>query len=275
MPGNHVVEALDTPSSNAHGGNDAMTQLLARTLGVSVAEATLMHQRMPGVVAGPMPESAALKMVLQLQTLGITALHRLHMEGEPTPPTPAATVAVNPPPHTDAWLADDLLGDPDEPPITPVGPVINLATPSTTVAPPNRRASNPSLASQAAQRRAAVGASGRRSPRFARRLAAHVMRTTFLTGALLLGLMGYLMAWSWPPVWPQALMVAAALLLVALVAGWAAGAAARDVARVREEATRIADGALTTPVVLDRNDELGEIAGALEHLRVHLQTREP
>jgi HAMP domain-containing protein len=56
-----------------------------------------------------------------------------------------------------------------------------------------------------------------------------------------------------------------------LIAGLGTMGLAQDVVRLRDEARRVAMGDLTAPVASNRDDELGEIAGSLERMRLSLQ----
>lgn len=64
---------------------------------------------------------------------------------------------------------------------------------------------------------------------------------------------------------------ALAALIGSLIAALGTTGLARDVVRMRDEARRIAMGDLTAPVASNRDDELGEIAGSLERMRLSLQ----
>jgi HAMP domain-containing protein len=64
---------------------------------------------------------------------------------------------------------------------------------------------------------------------------------------------------------------AVAALIGSLVAALGTAGIARDVVRLRDEARRVAMGELTTPVASNRDDELGELAGSLERMRLSLQ----
>jgi len=64
---------------------------------------------------------------------------------------------------------------------------------------------------------------------------------------------------------------AVAALIGSLIAAIGTMGVARDVVRLRDEARRVAMGELTAPVGSNRDDELGEIAGSLERVRLSLQ----
>ncbi len=70
---------------------------------------------------------------------------------------------------------------------------------------------------------------------------------------------------------PLVAATAIAALSGALVATLATGRITADVSQLRDEAERIAMGDLSGPVGLRRSDELGDVAGSVERLRVSLQ----
>ena len=118
-----------------------------------------------------------------------------------------------------------------------------------------------------------AAAAGRRRGRFGRKLGAQVALPVVLTWGLgaagiwfLLPADGRLEAFV-----PLAAVTAVAALLGALMAALATAGVARDVAKLRDEARRVAMGELTAPVTTNRDDELGEIAGSLERMRLSLQ----
>lgn len=136
-----------------------------------------------------------------------------------------------------------------------------------------------SAPSEAALRRSGVpepeiaAASGRRRGRLGRALAARVALPVLLSWAL-----GAVGTWLLLPLESRLELfvpIASATAIATLVAAWLAGSAtlgiARDVVRLRDEARRVAMGELTTPVTTRRDDELGEIAGSLERMRLSLQ----
>lgn len=70
---------------------------------------------------------------------------------------------------------------------------------------------------------------------------------------------------------PMAAATAIAALTGALAAGLVTSRIANDVASLQEDSERIAMGDLSMPVRLQRSDELGEVAAAVERLRISLQ----
>jgi HAMP domain-containing protein len=118
-----------------------------------------------------------------------------------------------------------------------------------------------------------AAASGRRRGRFGRVLAAQVILPVVLTWGL-----GATAMWFLLPAHgrtdtfvPLAAATAIAALVGALLAALATAGVARDVVKLRDEARRVAMGELTAPVTTRRDDELGEIAGSLERMRLSLQ----
>ena len=118
-----------------------------------------------------------------------------------------------------------------------------------------------------------AAAAGRRRGRFGRKLAAQVALPVVLSWGLgaagiwfLLPADGRLEAFV-----PLAAATAVAALLGALLAALGTAGVARDVTKLRDEARRVAMGELTAPVTTNRDDELGEIAGSLERMRLSLQ----
>jgi HAMP domain-containing protein len=116
-------------------------------------------------------------------------------------------------------------------------------------------------------------AAGRRRGRFGRKLAAQVALPVLLSWGL-----GAAAIWFLLPAHgrvdafvPLAAATAVAALLGALMAALGTAGVARDVTKLRDEARRVAMGELTAPVTTNRDDELGEIAGSLERMRLSLQ----
>ncbi len=116
-------------------------------------------------------------------------------------------------------------------------------------------------------------ARGSRRGRFGRNLAAQVALPVVLSWGLgaaaiwfLLPADGRLGAFV-----PLAAATAIAALVGALMAALGTVGVARDVTKLRDEARRVAMGELTAPVTTNRDDELGEIAGSLERMRLSLQ----
>ncbi len=115
--------------------------------------------------------------------------------------------------------------------------------------------------------------SERRRGRFGRRIASQVALPVLATWVL-----GAAATWFLLPVdgrvalfVPIAAATAIAALLGALLAALTTAGMARDVLKLRDEARRVAMGELTAPVTTRRDDELGEIAGSLERVRLSLQ----
>ena len=112
-----------------------------------------------------------------------------------------------------------------------------------------------------------------RRGRFGRRLSTFVALPVVLSWLVSAGLIYLLL----PPelhgelLVPLAAATAIAALSGALAASLATARAARDVVRLRTDAERIAMGDLSSPVQGRRTDELGDVAAALERLRVSLQ----
>ncbi len=118
-----------------------------------------------------------------------------------------------------------------------------------------------------------AAATGRRRGRFGRMLAAQVALPVVLSWGL-----GAVGIWLFLPAEgrldafvPLAAATAVAALLGALLAALGTAGIARDVTKLRDEARRVAMGELTSPVTTRRDDELGEIAGSLERMRLSLQ----
>ncbi len=118
-----------------------------------------------------------------------------------------------------------------------------------------------------------AAAAGRRRGRFGRKLAAQVALPVVLSWGLgaagiwfLLPADGRIDAFV-----PLAAATAVAALVGALLAALGTAGVARDVTKLRDEARRVAMGELTAPVTTNRDDELGEIAGSLERMRLSLQ----
>jgi HAMP domain-containing protein len=118
-----------------------------------------------------------------------------------------------------------------------------------------------------------AAAVGRRRGRFGRKLAAQVALPVVLSWGLgaagiwfLLPAEGRVDAFV-----PLAAATAVAALVGALMAALGTAGVARDVTKLRDEARRVAMGELTAPVTTNRDDELGEIAGSLERMRLSLQ----
>jgi HAMP domain-containing protein len=117
-----------------------------------------------------------------------------------------------------------------------------------------------------------AGAGSRRRGRFGRHLAAQVA----LPGLLTWSLTAVALWWFLGDDRSQhfvALAAATAVtaLIGSLVAALGTVGVARDVVRLRDEARRVSMGELTTPVASNRDDELGELAGSLERMRLSLQ----
>ncbi len=118
-----------------------------------------------------------------------------------------------------------------------------------------------------------AASSERRRGRFGRRMATQVALPVLATWPL-----GAVATWFLLPAdarvvlfVPIAAVTAIATLLGALIAAVTTGPMARDVLKLRDEARRVAMGELTAPVTTRRDDELGEIAGSLERVRLSLQ----
>jgi HAMP domain-containing protein len=117
-----------------------------------------------------------------------------------------------------------------------------------------------------------AGAGHRRRGRFGRHLAAQVA----LPGLLTWSLTAVALWWFLGDDRSQYFVALAAATAVTALAGSLVAALgtvgiARDVVRLRDEARRVSMGELTTPVASNRDDELGELAGSLERMRLSLQ----
>jgi HAMP domain-containing protein len=112
----------------------------------------------------------------------------------------------------------------------------------------------------------------RRRGRFGRHLAAQVALPGLLTWSLTaVALWWFLGADRSDLFVVLAAATALAALLGSLLAALGTVGLAQDVIRLRDEARRVAMGDLTAPVASNRDDELGEIAGSLERMRLSLQ----
>jgi len=112
----------------------------------------------------------------------------------------------------------------------------------------------------------------RRRGRFGRHLAAQVALPGLLTWSLTaVALWWFLGADRSDLFVVLAAATALAALMGSLLAALGTVGLAQDVIRLRDEARRVAMGDLTAPVASNRDDELGEIAGSLERMRLSLQ----
>jgi len=207
-----------------------------------------------------------------------------------------------PTPHPDAPSAD---GEPPERPLTPVSPVLSLArddaggpeatpaTPATDTATPRpdasgvapkyrqtRSSAEPALTLSAPPeevlKRSGVPEAelsmGRRRGRLGRHLAAQVALPGLLTWSLTAVALWWFLGSDRTELFVVlAAASALAALIGSLIAGLGTTGLAQDIVRLRDEARRVAMGDLTAPVASNRDDELGEIAGSLERVRLSLQ----
>lgn len=112
----------------------------------------------------------------------------------------------------------------------------------------------------------------RRRGRFGRHLAAQVALPGLLTWSLTAVALWWFLGTDRAELFVVlAAATAVAALVGSLIAALGTVGVARDVLRLRDEARRIAMGELTAPVGSNRDDELGEIAGSLERMRLSLQ----
>jgi HAMP domain-containing protein len=112
----------------------------------------------------------------------------------------------------------------------------------------------------------------RRRGRFGRHLAAQVALPGLLTWSLTAVALWWFLGDARNELFVLlAGATAVAALIGSLVAALGTAGIARDVVRLRDEARRVAMGELTTPVASNRDDELGELAGSLERMRLSLQ----
>jgi HAMP domain-containing protein len=117
-----------------------------------------------------------------------------------------------------------------------------------------------------------ASAGRRRRGRFGRHLAAQVALPGLLTWSLTAVALWWFLGEDRPEYFVLlAAATAVTALIGSLVAALGTVGIARDVVRLRDEARRVAMGELTTPVASNRDDELGELAGALERMRLSLQ----
>jgi len=207
-----------------------------------------------------------------------------------------------PTPHPDAPPPVAADGQPPERPLTPVSPVLELerddaraaggasaastATPTpdgSGVAPKYRQtrsSAEPALTLSAPPeevlKRSGVPeaelGSGRSRGRLGRHLAAQVALPGLLTWSLTAVALWWFLGTDRAELF---VVLAAASALAALtgslIAALGTMGLARDVVRLRDEARRVAMGDLTAPVASNRDDELGEVAGSLERMRLSLQ----
>lgn len=184
-----------------------------------------------------------------------------------TPVPPAANLTPLPPHRT-----PPPTGGPQTPPNGTAAPIYRQTrsssdTPLTLSAPPD-----------AALRRSGVpdadlpSAGARRRGRFGRHLAAQVALPGLLTWSLTAVALWWFLGGVRSDLFvPLAAASAVAALVGSLVAALGTVGVARDVVRLRDEARRVAMGELTSPVGSNRDDELGELAGSLERMRLSLQ----
>jgi len=112
----------------------------------------------------------------------------------------------------------------------------------------------------------------RRRGRFGRHLAAQVALPGLLTWSLTAVALWWFLGSEQSDLFiVLAAATALAALMGSLLAALGTMGLAQDVIRLRDEARRVAMGDLTAPVGSNRDDELGEIAGSLERLRLSLQ----
>jgi HAMP domain-containing protein len=117
-----------------------------------------------------------------------------------------------------------------------------------------------------------ASAGRRRRGRFGRHLAAQVALPGLLTWSLTAVSLWWFLGETRTELFVTlAGATALAALIGSLVAVLGTMGIARDVVRLRDEARRVAMGELTTPVASNRDDELGELAGSLERMRLSLQ----
>jgi HAMP domain-containing protein len=225
----------------------------------------------------------------------------------PHPDLPPAAPADRPERAATDTPVPELAGEASEPrptepterPLTPVSPVLSLArgdagaedaasaaTPrpdASGVAPKYRQtrsSAEPALTLSAPPEEvlkrsgipdAELG-SGRRRGRFGRHLAAQVALPGLLTWSLTaVALWWFLGADRTELFVVLAAASALAALMGSLIAALGTMGLAQDVVRLRDEARRVAMGDLTAPVASNRDDELGEVAGSLERMRLSLQ----
>ena len=208
-----------------------------------------------------------------------------------------------PTPHPDAPPPEAADGEPPERPLTPVSPVLDLARDDATaedaeaaasstatprpdgsgVAPKYRQtrsSAEPALTLSAPPeevlKRSGVPeaelTSGRRRGRLGRHLAAQVALPGLLTWSLTAVALWWFLGSDRTELFVVlAAASALAALIGSLIAGLGTTGLAQDIVRLRDEARRVAMGDLTAPVASNRDDELGEIAGSLERMRLSLQ----
>ncbi len=207
-----------------------------------------------------------------------------------------------PTPHPDASPPEALDGEPPERPLTPVSPVLELgrddaragddapaaatATPrpdGSGVAPKYRQtrsSAEPALTLSAPPeevlKRSGVPEAELGSGRSRGRLGRHLAAQVALPGLLTWSLTAVALWWFLGSDRAELFVVLAAASALAaltgsLIAALGTMGLARDVVRLRDEARRVAMGDLTAPVASNRDDELGEIAGSLERMRLSLQ----
>jgi len=203
--------------------------------------------------------------------------------GAPTPVRHALTLTPVPPAHGTP-VPPDRTPVPPAGPRTPV-PAAAAATPASGSAAPVYRqtrssADHPLTLSappdEVLQRSgvpdAELGRSAAKRGRFGRHLAGQVALPGLLTWSLTAVALWWFLGVERADLFiPLAAASAVAALLGALVAALGTIGISRDVVRLRDEARRIAMGELTSPVASNRDDELGELAGSLERMRLSLQ----
>ncbi len=210
-----------------------------------------------------------------------------------------------PTPHPDVPPAPAADDEPPERPLTPVSPALSLArddagagdaapaeaaastaTPkpdASGVAPKYRQtrsSAEPALTLSAPPeevlKRSGVPEAelggGRRRGRLGRHLAAQVALPGLLTWSLTAVALWWFLGSDRTELFVVlAAASALAALMGSLIAALGTIGLAQDVVRLRDEARRVAMGDLTAPVASNRDDELGEIAGSLERMRLSLQ----
>ncbi len=171
-------------------------------------------------------------------------------------------------------------GDSDRPPLLPVE--VDLAPPERAYRSTRSSAEIPitlSAPPEETQKRSGVrdealsAAGAKRRGAFGRRLSALIVLPAIAAWGL-----GAWFVWLLLPaglrseLWtPLVAATAVSALFGALVAGVATARIAYDVGRLRDAADRVAMGDLVAPVELARRDELGEVATAIDRMRMSLQ----
>jgi len=236
---------------------------------------------------------------------GSTAIPTPDAEADADAEDPAQTMVRAatevPTPHPDARREPSVDDEPPERPLTPVSPALSLArddaaagdAPAASTATPRpdaggvspkyrqtRSSAEPALTLSAPPdevlKRSGVPDAELPGRRHRGRLGRHLAAQVALPGLLTWSLTAVALWWFLGDERTELFVVLAAASAVAalvgsLVAGLGTTGLAQDVVRLRDEARRVAMGDLTAPVASNRDDELGEIAGSLERMRLSLQ----